>query len=153
MIWQGFSKLSTLQKTATTSAFLDQISIFLCLKISKENDQQLFLYAQFHLEKLLVYKIFDWKVLIFHNLPSKAHFSQKAKDFIEPHFGCPYQEIPFWFESQFKGLDPSRAELCNNFLCESSKEKSFLEKKMVIWPHSAIILSLFCWISANLNHC
>ena len=28
-----------------------------------------------------------------------------------PH-GYPYQEIPFWFESQFKGLDPSRAELC-----------------------------------------
>ena len=71
MIWQGFSKLSTLQKTATTSASINQISIFLCLKISKENDQQLLFYAQFHLEKLLLHKIFDWKVLIFHILLSK----------------------------------------------------------------------------------
>ena len=71
MIWRGFPKLSTLQKPATESTFVDQISIFLCLKISKENEQQLLFYAKFHLEILLLHKIFDWKVPFFHFLLSK----------------------------------------------------------------------------------
>ena len=66
-----FYKIEHLSKTVTPSPFIGQISIFLCLKISKENEQQLLFYAKFHLEILLLHKIFDWKVPFFHFLLSK----------------------------------------------------------------------------------
>ena len=66
-----FYKIDHLSKTATVSPFIGRISIFLCLKISKENEEELLFYAQFHLEKLLLHKIFDWKVPFFHFLLSK----------------------------------------------------------------------------------
>ena len=125
MICQGFSKLSTLQKTARTLPIIDQISIFLCLKISKFNEQQLlfnalslyFIWRNFFYIKCLIEKCnFSTFYLVSKN--TKGHFSQKSKllgfhwtSFWMPH-GYPYQEMPFWFKSKLSGSDPSRAELC-----------------------------------------
>ena len=52
-------KIEHSSKTATPSPFIGRISTFLCLKISKENKEDLLSYATFHLEKLLLHKSFD----------------------------------------------------------------------------------------------
>lgn len=88
-----------------------------------------FIWRNFYYIKFLIEKCsFSTFYLVSKN--TKAHFSLKAKllgfhwtSFWMPH-GYPYQEIPFWFESQFKGLDPSRAELWR-FISRSIKKTTF----------------------------
>ena len=75
-----------------------------------------FIWRNFYYIKFLIEKC-SFSTFYWVSKNTKAHFSQKAKllgfhwtSFWIPH-GYPYQEIQFWFESHFKGLDPSRAEL------------------------------------------